>query len=167
MAPLFENSYIRDEAIHREVLFRFRLLSPVYILCYLFCAYCLYQFFTVLILWDYIILRFLIIPLLFLLLLIYSCRRNARMLQARDLEINNGQPLRIYLVVTQEGITSYDPNGSATIPFDRIRRVTQSKNLIFLITKARVIWIFPKATFIRCNPEDFLSFLKTKGLRVR
>ena len=167
MAPLFENSYIRDESILLEFNRRFRLFSPVYILYYLFSAYCLYQFFTVLIFWGVPVLRFLLIPVLLMLFLWYSCRRGAKISLNRDLEINNGQPLRIYLVITQETITCYDPNGSATIPLTCIRRVRQSRNLIYLTSKAGVTWIFPKATFIRSTPDDFRSFLNTKGLRVR
>ena len=64
MAPLFENSYIRDESILLEFNRRFRLFSPVYILYYLFSAYCLYQFVTLLIFWGVVVLRFLLIPVL-------------------------------------------------------------------------------------------------------
>jgi hypothetical protein len=51
--------------------------------------------------------------------------------------------------------------------FDKIKGAVQTKNLILLRTKANMIWIFRKDSFSVGSKEEFISFLKNKGIKVK
>ena len=167
MEPLFENRCIRNEAIFLEFYRRFRLLSPPYICSYLICAYCLYHFFVYWATYDIFALSYLFGPALLPCAIWYACRRDAKLALRREIEINGGTPAENHIVVTEYGIASHYPNSSTEISFSNIKKVRRSRNLIYVITKAKITWIIPKNTFTRGTADEFLSFLKSKGIKVR
>ena len=165
MEPLFENRHIRDEAMFREFFRRTQLLSPVYILSYLCCGYLLFNFVFVWIAFGYFepYLPLFATGLLGFYWLLY--RRNIKLTMNRELEMSNGKPLEQRLVVTENCFIGYAPTSSMEIPFDNVKKVRQSKNLILVCTKAKQAFVFPKATFTKGTPEEFLAFLKSKGIK--
>ena len=48
-----------------------------------------------------------------------------------------------------------------------IKKVVQTKNLILVFTKARLVWILRKDTFGDRSKEEFLAFLRGKGLKIK
>ncbi|MGI6745062.1 MAG: hypothetical protein ACOX45_02610 [Acutalibacteraceae bacterium] len=43
----------------------------------------------------------------------------------------------------------------------------QTKNLILLRSEANLVYIFCKDTFSKGTPDEFLTFLSKKGLKVK
>ena len=167
MESLFENRYIRNEAIFLEFYRRFRLLSPSWIFGYLLCAFSLYNFIICWITYDFYDLTYLVGPALVPGVAWYVYRRDAKIALRREIEINGVNPVANHIVVTECGISSHYPNSSAGLSFTSIKKVRQSKNLIYLTTKAKITWIIPKATFTKGTADEFLTFLKSKGFKVR
>ena len=165
MEPLFENRYIQDEAMIREFFRRTQLLSPVYILGYLCCVYFLLNFIFVWAFFGYCELYYLIFTAALLGYYWLLYHRSIKLTMNRELEMSSGKPLERRLVVTEDCFIHYTPTSSVEIPFDSVKKVRQSKNLILVCTKAKQAFVFPKATFTRGTLEEFLAFLKSKGIK--
>ena len=165
MEPLFENHYIRDEAMFREFFRRTQLLSPASIIGYLCCGYLLFNFIVAWAVLGYFELYLLLFAagLLGFYWLLY--RRSIKLTMNRELEMSSGKPLEQRLVVTEDCFIGYAPTSSVEIPFDSVKKVLQTRNLILVCTKAKQAFVFPKATFTKGTPEEFLAFLKSKGIK--
>ena len=116
--------------------------------------------------WDMkyeIIALYLIIVLLQFLLYHLSLNRTLK----RDLEML-GKPADGTFKVTNDSIIGEGANGAVTeTSFDNMKSAAQTKNLIILRTKANLLFIFRKDGFSIGTKEDFVAFLKNKGIKVR
>lgn len=166
MEPLFENRYIRDRSLMKDFYRRSMLMSPAAIILYLACLYCLWNTIEILYLADFFYPGYLLLAVFVLGLVWFGYRRNVNLTLKRDLELNNGQPIAQHIVVTEQGFTAHGINGSQEVTFNTIKKVRKTRKLILLITNARLVWVFPKASFTRGTPDEFLAFLKTKGFKV-
>lgn len=85
----------------------------------------------------------------------------------RDVEIY-GQPVDIETSVTDECIHLEASSGSVNkIEFHSIKYAAHTKNLILLITKAKHIVVFGKDSFSIGTKDEFVAFLKDKGIKVK
>ena len=85
----------------------------------------------------------------------------------RDIELF-GKPLSGVTKVTCDSIiTEAEFAGNTETGLDKIKCAHQTKNLILVRTKARLIFIFRKDGFSIGTKEDFVAFLKNKGIKVR
>ena len=50
------------------------------------------------------------------------------------------------------------------LPYDKVKKIAQTKSLIILRSQANFWYILPKNTFTKGTAEEFLAFLKSKGL---
>ena len=83
----------------------------------------------------------------------------------RDAELTNGGGLEVVVTVTPEKLVNTDSTGAALeLPYDKVKKVVQTKRLILLQSEAKFWYLLPKDTFTRGTPEEFLAFLKTKGI---
>ena len=57
--------------------------------------------------------------------------------------------------------------GADTVEFNKIKNAIQTKNYILLRSKANLIYIFCKDTFTVGTKEEFVSFLRAKGIKVK
>ena len=79
-----------------------------------------------------------------------------------------GKYIEIETVVTDEFIKITTETGNeAKIPLKKIKKAIQTKNLILLRSQANLLYIFRKDSFTVGTKEDFISFLKNKGIRVK
>jgi hypothetical protein len=170
---LFENSHVRDKATVKEMYsYEFFKKRKQIVL------FALLAFFVILyvgvIIWEYvyfgiwsmnywIIALYLLIPILEVLMYIVSVKTTLK----RDIEMF-GKELEAKFKVTSDSIICESMTGSVTeTGFDKIKSAAQTKNLIVLRSKANLLFVFRKDGFSIGTKEDFVAFLKSKGIRVR
>ena len=167
METLFENSYVRDEKMLKEIykylFFKRKSMIVSYIILLLcFLANLLMALFDGF--FNYFILIF--IPL-FLAIRFFTYIRTVKIVLKRDAEMHDNEIL-IEAIATNEFIQNTASNGSVIkLEYDKIKRVTQTKEFILLLSKAKLIYIFKKDAFTKGTPEDFIVFLKNKGIKVK
>lgn len=166
MDILFENSYIRNKKLAKEIYRYYYFKRKIYIFSYVMLGF----FFTknllsAIFLNSYSLIVFIVAPLCALVpVYCYICQVNA-MIQ-RDNEIH-GKEIEVNTVVTDEFIQSTSSTGGVSkVEFDKIKTAIQTKNLILLHSKANLIYIFAKDAFNIGGKEEFVTFLKTKGIKV-
>ena len=84
----------------------------------------------------------------------------------RDIEVH-GKEISVETIVTDDFIQNKASTGAVNkLELNRIKNAAQTKNLILLRSKANLIFIFRKDTFTKGSKDDFIAFLKTKGIKV-
>lgn len=167
MEVLFENSYTRDEKLIKEIYryeyFRRKLLIIFDIVMIL----CLLSNILILVVekkcyWGVFILA----PLYFF-YKFFCYWRQVRMILKRDQEVH-GKEISVETIVTNEYIQNTASTGAVNqLAYDNIQNVVQTKNLILLRSEANLVYIFQKDAFTIGNAEDFIRFLKDKGIKVK
>ena len=167
MEVLFENSYTRDEKLIKEIYsyeyFRRKLLIIFDIVMIL----CLLSNILILVVekkcyWGVFILA----PLYFF-YKFFCYWRQVRIIIKRDQEVH-GKEISVETIVTNEYIQNTASTGTVNkLEYENIRNVVQTNNLILLRSKANLIYIFQKDAFTIGNAEDFIKFLKDKGIKVK
>ncbi len=167
METLFENSYVRNKELAKEIYryyyFQRKWLVVCYILIFLsFLANVLIAMFEKAVHWGVLV----IVPLFFFFQL--NCYfRQVNTMVKRDSEVH-GKEIAVKTTVTNEYIQNTASTGAINqLEYDRIRNVAQTKNLVLLRSKANLIYIFRKDTFTKGTKDDFIAFLKTKGVKVK
>lgn len=167
MEILFENSYVRDKELAKDIYSYYYLkrkeLVVYYVLISLaFIANILIALFEKIYNWGFIIL----FPLLFLFQL-YCYFRQVNAVVKRDEEVH-GKGIEVKTIVTNEYIQNTAATGAVNkLGYDKIRYAVQTKNLILLRSKANLIYIFRKDTFTKGTLDDFVTFLRAKGIKVK
>ena len=167
MNPLFENTYQRTKNIAKEMYRYFYFQRPICIFVYILASanlistilsYILYQtydFFSI-----GVILFFFGFPAL-----LYTTQ--VRTVVARDKEAFGCEPMATITFTEETIYTTCATIKSVEYTYDKIAFARQTKNLILLKTKANLILILRKDAFTLGTKEDFIAFLKAKGLIVK
>lgn len=167
MEILFENSYVRDEQMLKEIykylFFKRKSMVISYIILFLcFLVNLLMALFDGI--FNYYILVF--VPLL-LAFRFFNYIYQVNIVLKRDAEMHDNE-IAIEVIVTNEFVQNTASNGSVSkLEYDKIKRVTQTKNYILLLSKAKLIYIFKKDCFTKGTPENLMVFLKNKGIKVK
>ena len=170
---LFENSHVRDKATVKEMYGYEYFKKPRQIVIFALLAFfvILYVGFSI---WEYvcfgiwsmsywIIVLYLLVPTVEFLLYKVSVKTMLK----RDLEMC-GKEFEAKFKLTSDSIIGEGMNGGVTeTGFDKIKSSVQTKNLIVLRSKANLLFVFRKDGFSIGTKEDFVDFLKNKGIKVR
>ena len=167
MEVLFENSYTRDEKLIKEIYryeyFRRKLLIIFDIAMIL----CLLSNVLILIVEKHCDWGVFILAPLYFLYKFFCYWRQVRMILKRDQEVH-GKEISVETIVTNEYIQNTASTGAVNqLSYENIRNVVQTKNLIYLRSEANLVYIFRKDAFTKGNAEDFIKFLKDKGIKVK
>ena len=85
----------------------------------------------------------------------------------RDNEVY-GKEIKVETIVTDSFIQiTASTEAVSQIEYHKFKGAFQTKNLVVLRSKARLLYIFDKNTFEVGTVEEFISFLKTKGIKVK
>ena len=166
MEPLFINRYVRDETVFRELHFYYRYRRPLMLVLHLLLAVDLLGSVITTVfafpLWEPII-----IVLLAEVFIYVIHRVQLSTAVKRDRETFGGEP-EVTVEVTETGIRS-SANGqfSAEVPFDQFRRATETKHLILLTSKARLLYIFHKDGFQKGTTAELRRFLWERKIYVK
>ncbi len=167
MEIMFKNSYTRNKALAKEV-YRFYYFQRKWlIVCYILCAVSfLFNTVFALLSQSYNIGVLIFVPL-FVAIQFYCYFSQVNTMIKRDNEVH-GKEIEVETIVTPSFIQNTASTGAVNrIEYDKINNAVQTKNLILLRSKANLIYIFNKATFDIGTKEEFILFLKTKGIKVK
>lgn len=169
MEMLFENRYSRSKEFYREYLAYSYFLRPVFLI--------LWTVFTLILILDVLSLPFPgILPYLspsgiyiavYTIISIFMIVRYFRAVDIsykRDLEINNGNPIGIMMIVTADEIEACfaDSETGNHFSYQSVRRVKKTRNYYVLLTEAKHSIVFRRDGFVTGTPDEFLSFIKNR-----
>lgn len=168
MDILFENSYVRNKALVKELYAFYFFRRPLIIASHILLALCiplhLYNYFMSG--WDAVhwLLVFLIIYF-FLRIPLYFHQVNTVL--RRDRELFDGE-ISISTVVTDQCLEITSPDGAINqFSLEKIIKVHQTKNLILLHSKAKLTFIIRKDAFTKGSADEFKAFLRSKGIKIK
>lgn len=167
MEILFENSYVRNKVLAKEIYRFYYFQRKGLVICYVLLSLSLVANILISIFektynWSI----FIFVPVFFLGQL-YCYFRQVNAMVKRDSEVH-GKEISVETIVTAEFIQNTASTGAVNkVEFNKIRNAAQTKNLILLRSKANLIYIFRKDTFAKGTKDDFIAFLNTKGIKVK
>ena len=167
MEILFKNSYTRNKELAKEIYRFYYFRRKLAVLFYALFAFAFLLNIVLLALGkSYNVGAFVVGPLYFVFqLCCYFIQVNTMV--KRDYEIH-GKEIEVETIVTDTYIQNTASTGGVNqIEFAKIRYAIQTKNMILLRSKANLIYIFRKDTFEIGTKEEFVSFLKEKGITVK
>ena len=167
MEPLFVNITVRDEAMMKEYLRKTFLLRPLSIFFYVLAAHYLLKTATVWFYFGYIDPIYLFVGVFIPPWYYFIYRRTLKLTLNRDLEANGGQPVTIEVSVTETSFFGRTKADAPEIAFSSVKKVTQTKNLIIVTTKAKQAFVLKKDGFTKGTAPELLQFLRDKGLKVK
>lgn len=170
---LFENRHVRDKDTLKEMYSYECFKKPAKIVIFALLAFFVmlyvgvsiweYVYYGIWLMENWIFVPYLIIPILEFLRYKVSVKTTLK----RDLEMC-GKEFEAQFKVTSDSIIGEGMNGGVTeTGFDKIKSAAQTKNLIVLRSKANLLFVFCKDGFSIGTKEDFVQFLKNKGIKVR
>lgn len=167
MEVLFENQYIKNKKVIKEVYrclyFRSKALILAYIIMFLYLLKNILILFVHKTVDTYVLFCFILIVLI----LFAGYYYQVYIALKRDRELYGNEVL-VRAIITDEYIQNSERNGSmCKLEYTNIKNAVQTKNLIVLRTKARLGYVFPKDTFTKGDAESFIYFLKGKGIKVK
>lgn len=168
MEILFKNTYTRDREWAKDIYGYLNFRRPLHIVfCVFFGVFIAYNLFSFFMYGDTVCLAYLIIPAFWFTFVIALYFKNIKITLQRDFEIH-GKLIEISVVVTDEIITQKQSTGSELyLNFSDIKKVVVTKKYVYLWSKANLIYSFKKDGFVVGNATDFLTFLKSKGIKAR
>lgn len=165
MPILFENTHIRTKELYKEIEFHryfsasfsnilLLVMFPLSLISHI--ANKTFPIISIIILLDF--------ALKFFLYFHFS-----RLKYAREHEAIEHRNIVYRYTVTEDTITlHYALNDSTyTIEWSSIKKVWLTKNYIILVSKANYLHIFQRDSFSTGNEHSFLTFLVTKGLKIK
>lgn len=168
MGTLFENRTIMNENLTKEMYRYYHFKLPIYIVIDVFMGLSFLANLAALLLegkCNYSV--FFLVPA-FVLFQSYLYDKNVKTQLRRDNELYCGMPIEVQMIVTGEYVKAVKANGTSNeVSFSNIKRAVQTKNLIFLESEAKLIYVFRKDSFVKGTAEEMISFLKGKGIKVR
>lgn len=167
MEILFENNYTRNKELAKEIYSYYYFKRKGLVFLYVIFAFCLV--FNVILgtIYDGGNLDIVNFLLFFYVFQFLCYRYQVNTMCKRDMECH-GKEIYVETVVTDSFIQNTASTGSVNkLDYCNVRNAVQTKNLILLRSKANLIYIFRKDTFTKGTPDEFISFLKSKGIKVK
>jgi len=167
METLFETRYVRNKEIAKEFFGFYYFKRKGILFWYVFMLLLFVLDVIAVICDDVYSLYILIIVPFFFLIQIWSYFRQVRLMTTRDCESHGGE-ITVETIVTDEGIQCTSSNGGVyKVEYDKVKKAIKTKNLIILQTKAKVAYLLPKDAFTKGSAEEFIAFLKAKGIKIK
>lgn len=169
---IFENQFTCTKKYYEECYKAFCLKKPSIIILYLIFGLNLISvildvvLFKVTQLSNYTTILNIFLDIFILSLPIYMYIRNKKLAYERDLERNQGSPIQIKLLISEESINICTmPNKNTSVEFVNIERVIKTKNYYIFISKAKLWVAVKKDSFSKGTLGQFEEFLKEKKFK--
>ncbi len=167
MEILFENSYVRNKELAKEIYRYYHFQRKPLVVCHIIIFLSLVANLLAVIFDEKHNLGIIVFSLFYFSARLFSYYNQVNAMVKRDNEMY-GKEITVETIVTDEFIQNTASTGSVNkIEYDKIRSAAQTKNLILLRSQANLIYIFRKDTFTKANAEMFIAFLMTKGIKVK
>lgn len=165
METLFVNQYYRTAEVDKEI---YKVLYLQRISIYLYFGYMLLLGIIMYILYGiFPLILVLVIILAYCIALFFGYRKTVKTSCKRTEETLGPNPL-MYIEIAADQIRTFGPRGyRGEYNYYQLKKVIQTKNLILLQTNANLVHILHKQGFSPASCEDFLQFLRSKGLKVK
>ncbi len=166
MEPIFENKYIRDKETAKEISAFLYLKRPLSIVVGILCAFCFVVHLTFFILgYEYSVLGFILLPT-YIAYKLYCYFVSKNSFIKRDAEISKGD-IVITTEIYEDCLTVKVSNGSVVeLEYDKIKKISLTKNYILIISKARLIYVLKKDSFTKGSFSEFIEYIKNKGIKI-
>ena len=166
MEMLFENKYTRDaqwaKDSARYIYFR---RPSVIIMDAFFALYFAWGVYDWVFSGEFYFLRF-FIPLYWCVFVFALYCKNSRLVLERDFEVH-GRAVEVVLTVGNKEIEQRHSTGALyRLSFCDIKKVVQTKYFIYLWSKTNTLYPLKKDGFSVGNGEEFLRFVRNKGIKV-
>lgn len=159
----FENHYTRTPELLKELYAHLYFLRPVSIV-----VYCILTVLAVvnLIFNPANIFMNLVYFALILLMEFFLFRKAVKLAVERDASRFGENQLQVQTRVTEDEFhCQYGESTTRTVALDDIKGIWQTKNLIVVRTKIKLVILVHKENFTVGDPEAFLAFLRSKGIK--
>lgn len=167
MDTLFVNRHTRNRALAKELYGYYYFRRPLSLVTWSVLLLCLAANVTFGVLGNKISGMVSVALAACLLLRFYSYYYMVNTMVKRDLELYEKE-VEVETVVREDGTEVTTSFGETiALRYHTVKTVFQTKNYIFLRTKSNLIHIISRNGFTIGTSEDFLRFLKDKGLRVK
>lgn len=163
--PIFKNVFVRDEETLREFYKHTYLAEPLFRIIYI--GYAVLLLMSLLAYDLTLFASYLFLGLIFALILFFKYSQNLKITVARDKELASGRDMVTEIFVFDDKIEHTALGNSQALGFESIKRVQQSQNYIYVISNAKLVYIFKKDSFTLGTPEEFIEFLKSKGIKIQ
>ena len=167
METLFENKYVRTEEIMKEVYQYFYFKRPLYRIIDVIIGLI---FVANIVVWlsgrnlNFVIL--VVVPL-FILIRFLIYRGAVDMLMKQDKDMYKGKPVRVQNYVTEQGIKTVIFKGINNLAYHNVKQAIKTRHLVIICAKNDAMYVFEQNSFIKGSAEEFVKFLKEKGIKVR
>ena len=164
--PLFKNAFVRGEDTAKELFKNYFLGSKRFKILYILFALLLVLSFFVSADTGYDTFLFsLFCGVIVAIILSIAYRKNVKVTVERDRERCNGKEPYNELFVYDDRIELDILGNNQTLYFTDAKQVSLSKNYIFVHSKANYVYSFKKDSFTLGSAEEFIEFLKSKGIK--
>ena len=166
--PLFKNSFVRDEQAIKEAFKNYYFKSKAFKV-----IYWLYPIALLLSLRSFILdgsssfSFWLVYGIVFAILISVIYKREVKTAIMRDKELGNGKEMLMDLTVYDDRIELLALENKQTLYFADAKAAFNGKDYINIITKAKYIYTFKKDSFTLGTSDEFLEFLKSKGIKIQ
>ena len=167
MDVLFENRYIKDKEgtkdVYSYIYFRRPIIIVFYVIFALHILANIYNAIAIDIYYGY----YIFFPVIWVALVVFLYNKRVNTTIKRDLELH-GKAIEFTLRVTEDMIKLSQSTGSEfQINYRDIKKVVQTRKYIYLWSKTNMLYPFKKDAFTVGNTDDFLLFLKNKGMKIK
>ncbi len=167
MDVLFENSHIRDKEgtkdVYGYICFRRPIIIVFYVIFALHILANIYNAIAIDIYYGY----YIFFPVIWVALVVFLYNKRVNTTIKRDLELH-GKAIEFTLRVTEDMIKLSQSTGSEfQINYRDIKKVVQTRKYIYLWSKTNMLYPFKKDAFTVGNADEFLLFLKNKGMKLK
>lgn len=169
MEERFVNQHIYTKEFYREFLSYFYFKRSYAVFYYSILAICFIFGILLVTIFDSDILAIylLITPVIIFFIQILKYIRTKKLRYNQDLEINSGKPIEVKFSVTESEIEVLISDSKKIIPLSKIKKVIKTKNYYLLLSHSKIGFAFKKDSFIKGAQEEFLSFLASKGFKIK
>ena len=167
MDVLFKNTHTRNKETAKEIYGYYFFKRAIYVFLYVIWGLALlFNIYSAIFEESYSILIFVCAPFVFL-YPVFLYARCVNTMLSRDRELGGGY-LTCETTVTDEALEMKNSLGAdVTVDIGRMKSAIQTKNLILLVSDAKLIYIFDKRCFTVGTSDEFIRFLKNKGIKVK
>lgn len=166
MNILFENSYVRDKQLAKEIYGHHFFRRKFMIICYIVASLSLIANIVNAVLYGSLYLFGFIIGLFLLAYPVVNYFIVVNTVVKRDMEMH-GKEVTAESIVTEDYIQNTLSTGAIiSVEYSKIKKAAQTRNLILLFSDANLIYIFRKDGFTKGTTDEFITFLKSKGIKV-
>lgn len=168
--PLFKNSFKRDEnsikEMCKQMYFSFARLAPLCILAAFYVLFFIISYVFKSPWGDPLVIYFFLIFCISVAIgTIINYRRSVKNAIQREKELGNNGTLMQELSVFEDKVIFQMRGNTLTIEFENITSFGMTNNYVYLISKGKVWYDFKKDSFTLGSAEEFIEFLKSKGIK--